>query len=583
MSLFDLQDVCIAIGSLATLDLPMVVDLIGIYGLKGPYCTLTTTNWFLQALSVIPRGSWGDVARRFYHDPLGKSGIKIPEPQWFRRRRPSCAAAAHRAPPPPLFAEKSFPAKFDEDNPSAQISSGLLVQADEGIPSPVMDLIDDIYRRLPWSIFPLALQLVDVIFFLSFNQHLLSTSDQLLLLSSTTDQTSHCRMIPVLFPPKRSNEQDSPLRRIQLTVGPQPLRLRNHNFGLAHRIMVKSLATSLLDPLGITDSACKNQLIVVSVQYGSFNTYIPIRSTTIDSLGYPRMRASGESSTTKHRLLHASAPHPIPLPNDSKGVGKRVKVRRLSCRVSMEFRVVRTNQYNQDLGLIHSTNGNHLESPNEGSSIDHQITIHLHAQNITMFPTNETWYFTSQILVSSSGGLILILTAQSTMNEFRMHNSIGYPRMRASGESSTTKHRLLHASGSHPILPPNDPIYVDVSITVERCVDDVDFTVREEDATSFELVAAPRIDVAAGSSRGGSVLCCFGLASGCPAAGRCEGERRYRTLISLLGSLATMRRVVNYHSSWARQQQVELFDASGNPGFTAGRGFNPAGGAPGGG
>ncbi|KZV28039.1 hypothetical protein F511_31834 [Dorcoceras hygrometricum] len=56
----------------------------------------------------------------------------------------------------------------------------------------------------------------------------------------------------------------------------------------------------------------------------------------------------------------------------------------------MTFRVVRTNQYNQDLGLIHSTNGNHLESPNEGCSIDHQVTIHLHAQNITMFPTNET-------------------------------------------------------------------------------------------------------------------------------------------------------------------------------------------------
>ncbi|KZV53666.1 plasma membrane ATPase 1-like [Dorcoceras hygrometricum] len=40
MSLFNLQDVCIAIGSIATLDLPMVVDLIGIYGLKGPYSTL---------------------------------------------------------------------------------------------------------------------------------------------------------------------------------------------------------------------------------------------------------------------------------------------------------------------------------------------------------------------------------------------------------------------------------------------------------------------------------------------------------------------------------------------------------------
>ncbi|KZV34333.1 hypothetical protein F511_37583 [Dorcoceras hygrometricum] len=48
------------------------------------------------------------------------------------------------------------------------------------------------------------------------------------------------------------------------------------------------------------------------------------------------------------------------------------------------------------------------------------------------------------------------------------------------------------------------------------------------------------------------------------------------------GIVATMRRVVNYHSSWARQQQVELFEASGNLGSTAGRGFNPAGGAPGG-
>ncbi|KZV34464.1 NADP-dependent D-sorbitol-6-phosphate dehydrogenase-like [Dorcoceras hygrometricum] len=174
----------------------------------------------------------------------------------------------------------------------------------------------------------------------------------------------------------------------------------------------------------ITDSACKNQLVVVSVQYGPFNTYIPIRSTiigksrvakdpitmhtswrsnsdiaSVTSIGYPRMRASGESSTTKHRLPHASGPHPIPPPNDPK-----------------------TNQYNQELGLIHSTNGNHLESTNEGSSIDHQVTIHLHAQNITMFPTNETWYFTSQMLVSSSGGLILILTAQSTRNEFRMHS-----------------------------------------------------------------------------------------------------------------------------------------------------------------
>ncbi|KZV41214.1 hypothetical protein F511_17173 [Dorcoceras hygrometricum] len=68
---------------------------------------------------------------------------------------------------------------------------------------------------------------------------------------------------------------------IQLAVGPQPLWLRNHNSGPAQRIMVKRLATSPHDPIGITDSACKNQSVVVSVQYGPFNPYIPIRSTTI--------------------------------------------------------------------------------------------------------------------------------------------------------------------------------------------------------------------------------------------------------------------------------------------------------------
>ncbi|KZV42930.1 hypothetical protein F511_43213 [Dorcoceras hygrometricum] len=200
MSLFDLQDVCIAIGSLATLDLPMVVDLIGIYGLKGPYCTLTTTNWFLQALSVISRASWGDVARRSYHDPLGKSGIVIPEPQVscipeplrvtqvldsrfphgysaqcveHTKRilgvrlpkksiesleaaapspQPHAAAAVRRSPPLVAAAARRktcFRPNFDEENPSVQISSGLLVQADEGVSYPVVDRIGDIYRNLP--------------------------------------------------------------------------------------------------------------------------------------------------------------------------------------------------------------------------------------------------------------------------------------------------------------------------------------------------------------------------------------------------------------------------------------------------
>ncbi|KZV16354.1 hypothetical protein F511_12244 [Dorcoceras hygrometricum] len=149
MSQFDLQDVCIAIGSIATLDLPMVVDLIGIYGLKGPYCTLTTTNWFLKELSVIPRGSWGDVARRSYNDPLGKSGIVIPGSN--TRRLPSSkslAAAAAGARRRRRFAGICS-GQLDEENPSVPISSGLLVQADEGVSIPVMDLIDVIYRRLP--------------------------------------------------------------------------------------------------------------------------------------------------------------------------------------------------------------------------------------------------------------------------------------------------------------------------------------------------------------------------------------------------------------------------------------------------
>ncbi|KZV21239.1 hypothetical protein F511_23194 [Dorcoceras hygrometricum] len=37
------------------------------------------------------------------------------------------------------------------------------------------------------------------------------------------------------------------------------------------------------------------------------------------------------------------------------------------------------------------------------------------------------------------------------------------------------------------------------------------------------------------------------------------------------GIVDTMRRVVNYHSSWARQQQVELFDAAGKWGLVSWR------------
>ncbi|KZV06836.1 hypothetical protein F511_45681 [Dorcoceras hygrometricum] len=108
----------------------MVVDLIGIYGLKGPYCTLTTTDWFLQALSVIPRGSWGDVARRFTMIRWATAAAAADRRRRFSRR-------------------KVVSGQLDEENPFVQNSSVLLVQADEGVSVLVVDRIGDIYRNLP--------------------------------------------------------------------------------------------------------------------------------------------------------------------------------------------------------------------------------------------------------------------------------------------------------------------------------------------------------------------------------------------------------------------------------------------------
>ncbi|KZV34650.1 hypothetical protein F511_23369 [Dorcoceras hygrometricum] len=143
MSLFDLQDVCIVIRSLATLDIPMVVDLIGIYVLKGPYCTLTTTNWFFQALSVIPRGSWGDVSRL----GLGLDhNINTPNRSLQALRcRPLLsisltAAGDHVIGLVPISVTRRFP--------SVPNSSVLLLRADEGLVFLVVDLIRRIYRRL---------------------------------------------------------------------------------------------------------------------------------------------------------------------------------------------------------------------------------------------------------------------------------------------------------------------------------------------------------------------------------------------------------------------------------------------------
>ncbi|KZV16218.1 hypothetical protein F511_42430 [Dorcoceras hygrometricum] len=136
---------------------------------------------------------------------------------------------------------------------------------------------------------------------------------------------------------------------IQLAVGSQLLVTPKTNFWTCLRTMVKRLATSSHDLLGITDSSYKNHLIMISVQFDPFSSNMPTESTTIgksrfarDSIimhtswrsnsdvacvtriGYPCTRASGESSTTKHRLLQASEPHPIPPHDDPNGVGPAV-------------------------------------------------------------------------------------------------------------------------------------------------------------------------------------------------------------------------------------------------------------------
>ncbi|KZV52148.1 hypothetical protein F511_07103 [Dorcoceras hygrometricum] len=143
MSLFDLQDVCIAIGSLATLDLPMVVDLIGIYGLKGPYfdrSDLIGDRSYdeVTAMDIViwTRARWAGPSP-FTNTPP-PSSQKPPPPS-----TPRAAAAAA------VFSGKIVSGQLDEENPFVLISSGLLVQPDEGVSDLVVDRIGVNYRNLP--------------------------------------------------------------------------------------------------------------------------------------------------------------------------------------------------------------------------------------------------------------------------------------------------------------------------------------------------------------------------------------------------------------------------------------------------
>ncbi|KZV52393.1 hypothetical protein F511_33356 [Dorcoceras hygrometricum] len=84
-------------------------------------------DWFLQALSVIPRGSWGDVARRFTMIRWAVLAASL--------------LSTHTPPPPRVAGIRS--GRFDEENPFVQNSSVLLVQPDEGVSVLVVDRIGD--------------------------------------------------------------------------------------------------------------------------------------------------------------------------------------------------------------------------------------------------------------------------------------------------------------------------------------------------------------------------------------------------------------------------------------------------------
>ncbi|KZV15812.1 hypothetical protein F511_21635 [Dorcoceras hygrometricum] len=202
----------------------------------------------------------------------------------------------------------------------------------------------------------------------------------------------------------------------------------------------------------ITDSACKNQLVVVSVHYDPFNPYSPIRSTiigksrvakdpiamrtswrsnsdiaSVTSIGYPRMSASGESSTTMHRLLHVSGSHPIPPPDDPK----------------------------KSHSPKSSSHAQHIEPSITDSACKNQLVV----VSVQYGPFNPYSPIRSTTIGKSrvAKDPIAMRTSWRSNSDIASVTSIRYPRMSASGESSTTMHRLLHASGSHPIPPPDDP------------------------------------------------------------------------------------------------------------------------------
>ncbi|KZV25543.1 hypothetical protein F511_18869 [Dorcoceras hygrometricum] len=191
--------------------------------------------------------------------------------------------------------------------------------------------------------------------------------------------------------------------------------------------MVMRLATSSHDPLVITDSACKNQSVVVSVQYGPFNTYIPIRSTTIGTSRVARdlitMHTSRRSNSDIKCVTRAF---------------RQLPCWRLAPGSNRNYKKTGSSWYAAVDSSIRSTTGRETP-PSACTRRPDEIST----------DGNSSKIWPEQIPARGGGGSVASTAAAAY--------SIGYPRMSASGESSTTMHRILHTSGSHPIPTPYDP------------------------------------------------------------------------------------------------------------------------------
>ncbi|KZV54880.1 hypothetical protein F511_35955 [Dorcoceras hygrometricum] len=113
----------------------------------------------------------------------------------------------------------------------------------------------------------------------------------------------------------RSNSDIACATRDTVSRGLQLFATPKIHFWTYPSDMVKYLATSFHDPLGITDSACKNQLVMVSVQYGPFSSNIPIESTTIGKSRVARDSIVMHTSWRSKSDIACATSEPYPVVN----------------------------------------------------------------------------------------------------------------------------------------------------------------------------------------------------------------------------------------------------------------------------